>query len=188
MVRLINKLKGNNMNKLAVAVLAMSVLGGVGVASAADYKNTVSLGYAHTHLSGLISGNAAGANLKYNWEHLNSGFGVVGSLTYTEADLNNYYYGYRVGEVNYTSFLVGPSYRFNDFLSTYIMLGGASGEVKDNFGHSESKTSFAYGIGIQVNPVEHFAINASYEHAKFSTQLGDDIDAGTWVLGVGYSF
>ncbi|HDN4684898.1 TPA: Ail/Lom family outer membrane beta-barrel protein [Salmonella enterica subsp. enterica serovar Ball] len=174
------------MNKLAVAVLVMSVIGGVGAANAADYKNTVSLGYALTHMSGPVSGNAGGVNLKYNWEHLNSGFGVMGSVTYTSADVD--YYGYRLGDVNYTSFLVGPSYRFNDYISTYVMLGGARGELEDNFGHSDSKTSFAYGLGVQVNPVENFAINASYEHSKFSTQLGGDIDTGTWVLGVGYSF
>lgn len=53
MVRLINKLKGNNMNKLAVAVLAMSVLGGVGVANAAAGDSTFSVGYAQIHSKGL---------------------------------------------------------------------------------------------------------------------------------------
>ncbi|ECE6544858.1 Ail/OmpX [Salmonella enterica subsp. enterica] len=175
------------MKKIALIALAGLALGSAGVANAAeDYKNTLSIGYAYTDIGGPVSGNANGANIKYNWEDLNSGFGVVGSVTYTSTDVK--YSGYKIGEVDYTSFLIGPSYRFNDYLSVYALLGGAHGKAEDNWGYSESKTSFAYGAGLQLNPVKNIAVNASYEHASFSTGYSDDIKAGTWILGVGYSF
>ncbi|EDV5024205.1 outer membrane beta-barrel protein [Salmonella enterica subsp. enterica serovar Ball] len=175
------------MKKLTVAALVALAIGCSGVVHAADYKNTVSVGYAYTDLSGLISGNANGVNVKYNWEDLGSGFGVMGSFTYTTADVDGPY-GYKLGDADYTSLLVGPSYRFNDYLSAYIMVGAGNGHIKDNWGDSDSKTSFAYGAGIQLNPVENIAVNASYEHTRFSTDADSDIDAGTWVIGVGYSF
>ncbi|EAN3757403.1 TPA: Ail/Lom family outer membrane beta-barrel protein, partial [Salmonella enterica subsp. enterica serovar Typhi str. AG3] len=78
------------MKKIVVAVLVGLALGSIGVANAAGYKNTVSIGYAYTDLSGWLSGNANGANIKYNWEDLDSGFGAMGSVTYTSADVNNY--------------------------------------------------------------------------------------------------
>ncbi|EAA7762217.1 outer membrane beta-barrel protein [Salmonella enterica] len=174
------------MKKIAVAVLFGLALGSIGVANAAGYKNTVSIGYAYTDLSGWLSGNANGANIKYNWEDLDSGFGAMGSVTYTSADIHNY--GYKVGDADYTSLLVGPSYRFNDYLSAYVMIGAANGHIKDNWGNSDNKAAFAYGAGIQLNPIENIAVNASYEHTRFSTDADSDVKAGTWVLGVGYSF
>lgn len=57
------------MEKIAVAVLVGLALGSIGVANAAGYKNTVSIGYAYTDLSGWLSGNANGANIKYNCCH-----------------------------------------------------------------------------------------------------------------------
>ncbi|EAA8947797.1 hypothetical protein B6440_25215 [Salmonella enterica] len=36
--------------------------------------------------------------------------------------------------------------------------------------------------------IEKIAINASYEHTQFSTDADSDVKAGTWVIGVGYSF
>lgn len=63
------------MKKIVVAVLVGLALGSIGVANAAGYKNTVSIGYAYTDLSGWLSGNANGANIKYNWEDLDSGLG-----------------------------------------------------------------------------------------------------------------
>lgn len=49
------------MKKIVVAVLVGLALGSIGVANAAGYKNTVSIGYAYTDLSGWLSGNANGA-------------------------------------------------------------------------------------------------------------------------------
>ncbi|HCM1954409.1 TPA: outer membrane beta-barrel protein [Salmonella enterica subsp. salamae serovar 9,46:z4,z24:z39:z42] len=174
------------MKKLTVAALVALTMGCAGVVHAADYKNTVSVGYAYTDLSGWLSGNANGVNVKYNWEDLGSGFGVMGSFTYTTADIREY--GYKQGDADYTSLLIGPSYRFNDYLSAYVMVGGARGHIKSNWGYSDNKTSFAYGLGVQLNPVENIAVNASYEHASFSTDADSDVRAGTWVIGVGYSF
>ncbi|WP_237120482.1 outer membrane protein, partial [Salmonella enterica] len=87
--------------------------------------------------------------------------------------------GYKVGDADYTSLLVGPSYRFNDYLNAYVMIGAANGHIKDNWGNSDNKTAFAYGAGIQLNPVENIAVNASYEHTSFSTDADSDVKAGT---------
>ncbi|HHB9499195.1 TPA: Ail/Lom family outer membrane beta-barrel protein [Salmonella enterica] len=102
---------------------------------------------------------------------------VYAYVTYTSADVNNY--GYKVGDADYTSLLVGPSYRFNDYLNAYVMIGAANGHIKDNWGNSDNKTAFAYGAGIQLNPVENIAVNASYEHTSFSTDADSDVKAGT---------
>ncbi|MBE8388470.1 Ail/OmpX, partial [Leptospira interrogans serovar Pomona] len=50
------------MKKIVVAVLVGLALGSIGVANAAGYTHTVSIGYAYTDLSGWFSGHANGAN------------------------------------------------------------------------------------------------------------------------------
>lgn len=176
------------MKKLTVVLLASFLGGSPGIANAADYKNTISVGYAYANLSGWIPGNAHGGNIKYNWENLDSGFGAVGSVTHVAADIYNY--GINLGTANSTSVLVGPSYRFNEYLSIYAMLGGAKGQVKENSGYTSSRTSFVWGVGFQVNPIKHFAINAAYERASFSVEdiRSSKLDVGTFIIGGGYSF
>ncbi|VUC87486.1 Ail/OmpX-like protein [Salmonella sp. NCTC 11881] len=172
------------MKQVLIAVLIVSVTGGL--AQAAGVKNTVSLGYAYTDLGGALSGNARGLNLKYNAEDLNSGFGGMGSFTFTTADIQSYSGG-KAGDMDYSSFLVGPSYRFNEYLNAYVMAGLGHGHIDDKRDNSGKKTGFAYGAGVQINPVENIAINASYEYSRFSA-YDSKVNAGTWVLGVGYSF
>ncbi|WP_254554076.1 Ail/Lom family outer membrane beta-barrel protein, partial [Salmonella enterica] len=61
----------------------------------------------------------------------------------------------------------------------FVMIGAEIGHIKGNWGNSDIKTAFAYGAGIQLNPVENIAFNASYEHTCFSTDADSDVKAGT---------
>lgn len=175
------------MNKITAVVLSVLIIGSTGIASAADYKNTASIGYAQTQLSGFYSGGMPGVNLKYHWEDLNSGFGAIASVSYTENNISN---GWG-GKVKQTTFLVGPSYRFNDYISAYVMAGIANGKVDvPAWDDHQSQNKFTYGAGVQVNPTADWAIDASYQYARFDSgyEPSPHINAGTWVVGVGYSF
>ncbi|EBT1278908.1 outer membrane beta-barrel protein [Salmonella enterica] len=177
------------MNKITVAVMACLAVGSVGVANASDLHHTVSVGYAQTHASYYgISKEMPGFNVKYHWEDPDTSIGVIGSFAYTKKNLSN---GDTSGNLTYTSYTVGPSFRFSDYLSGYVLVGLGYGKIEAHDEDSSawaSKTSFAYGAGVQVNPVENVAIDASYVYTQFSDGYGSNIDAGTWMLGVGYRF
>ncbi|WP_016674751.1 Ail/Lom family outer membrane beta-barrel protein, partial [Yersinia pestis] len=51
------------------------------------------------------------------------------------------------------------------------------------YGKKEEQDSLAYGVGMQFNPLNNIAIDASYEYTKLK-----DANIGTWVLGIGYRF
>ncbi len=175
------------MNKIAVVVLAGLALGSIGVANADLPANTLSIGYAQTQLGGFYSGSMPGVNVKYHWEDMSSGFGAIASASYTRADIEN---GWG-GTVEQTSFLIGPSYRFNDYLNAYLLLGIANGKVDvPAWDDHQSQSVFSYGAGLQVNPATNWAIDASYQYARFDSHYdySPHIDAGTWVIGVGYRF
>ncbi|ENC7115915.1 outer membrane beta-barrel protein [Salmonella enterica] len=175
------------MKKITAVILTCLIAGSVGVANAADYKNTASIGYAQTQLGGFYSGGMPGVNLKYHWEDLDSGFGAIASTSYTENNISN---GWG-GKIKQTTFLVGPSYRFSDYFNAYVMAGIANGKVDvPALNDHQSQNKFTYGVGFQVNPVDYLAIDASYQYARFNSgnEISPHIDAGTWVIGVGYSF
>ncbi|WP_193014578.1 MULTISPECIES: Ail/Lom family outer membrane beta-barrel protein [Gammaproteobacteria] len=171
----------------AASALAISTFS-FGVQAALD--NTLSVGYAQSSIKldgNKFADNPKGINFKYNHEFDND-WGVIGSLTYTKLTYNFYSRWGKIGstEIDYVSLTAGPSYRFNDYFSAYglIGLGHANQEDKYYYGNDEySKTSMAYGLGLQVNPIPNVAIDASYEYSKL-----DDAKFGTWVLGVGYRF
>ncbi|WP_033851391.1 Ail/Lom family outer membrane beta-barrel protein, partial [Yersinia wautersii] len=82
--------------------------------------------------------------------------------------------------------MVGPSVHFNDFFSMYALLGIGHGKAKASvlgYGKKEEQDSLAYGVGMQFNPLNNIAIDASYEYAKLK-----NANIGTWVLGIGYRF
>lgn len=83
-------------------------------------------------------------------------------------------------KLNYYSLLAGPVFRINDFVSVYGQVGVAYIKAhgsesytylnlsdKDSF--SLNKTGFAYGAGVQFNPVENVALTVGYEGASFSS-------------------
>ncbi|MBI6550746.1 Ail/Lom family outer membrane beta-barrel protein [Xenorhabdus lircayensis] len=160
-------------------------------------KRTISLGYAQSNASLNDSDKIVfnsmeldtkqhGLNLKYRYE-FNEHFGVIGSLTYTQYV---HEYNYPNSSVKFswknTSLMVGPAYRFNDYISAYGLIGMT--HSKAGFSDTEDKditkkTSLSYGAGLQFNPTSSWAIDASYSYAKFK-----EANLGTWVLGVGYRF
>ncbi|MDC9590152.1 Ail/Lom family outer membrane beta-barrel protein [Xenorhabdus sp. XENO-10] len=160
-------------------------------------KNTISLGYAQSngslknnieiyHNDKKMSTNQHGLNLKYRYE-FNEHFGVISSLTYTQNVHKYDYYGSSSKfEWKNTSLMAGPTYRFNDYISAYGLIGathskvGISDAEVNNF---ETKTSLSYGAGLQFNPASNWAVDASYSYTNLKYAK-----LGTWVLGVGYRF
>lgn len=173
------------MKKIMTVALTALIFCSISTANAENDKNTVSVGYAHTAVSGFLSGNVLGINLKYHWEDLDSGLGVIASTSYNEMDITNI----DGGKVKLGTFLLGPSYRFNEYFTLYAMAGAANAKYESNIA-DDDQTKFTYGLGFQVNPANNWAIDASYQYAKFNTAYDSHphVDTGTWVLGVGYSF
>ncbi|WP_411572092.1 Ail/Lom family outer membrane beta-barrel protein [Xenorhabdus nematophila] len=104
----------------------------------ANGKHTISLGYAQTNTKLKVMANnekpskdPRGLNLKYRYE-INDQWGVIGSVTQTK--LNLYYAPNRVDkrgrnadeDITYRSLMAGSTYRFNDYISTYALIGAAS--------------------------------------------------------------
>ncbi|AKH65132.1 MULTISPECIES: Ail/Lom family outer membrane beta-barrel protein [Photorhabdus] len=181
------------------ALVASVVAVGLSVfafAANASGESTISGGYAQSHTKfddkdaeSLFGGNSKGFNLKYRYE-LDSNFGVIGSFTYTHLNSDAHVGGIKVAklDLDYYSLMAGPTYRFNEYVSVYGMVGAAHGKVKvSDFitpqSGSESKTSVGYGLGLQFNPMPNWTIDTSYEYSKL-----DELKIGTWVVGVGYRF
>ncbi|NHB86710.1 Ail/Lom family outer membrane beta-barrel protein [Photorhabdus tasmaniensis] len=161
-------------------------------AANASGESTISGGYAQSHakMDGQkIDDNPKGFNLKYRYE-LDNNFGVISSLTHTYLGDDHYQGGRKEAEsdMDYFSLMAGPTYRFNEYVSVYGMVGAAHGKVKysdyvGSMSGSKSKTSVSYGLGLQFNPMPNWTIDTSYEYSKL-----DDLKIGTWVVGVGYRF
>ncbi|RAX04391.1 MULTISPECIES: Ail/Lom family outer membrane beta-barrel protein [unclassified Photorhabdus] len=172
-------------------------------------EHTISGGYAQSHVkfddknladyhldNNPLGGNPKGFNLKYRYE-LDSNWGVIGSFTYTHLGNDLYINSSKIGksELDYYSLMAGPTYRFNEYVSAYGMIGAAHGKVKASYlvnsnsgSDGYSKTSIGYGLGLQFNPVPNWTIDTSYEYAKFNEASLGDLKVGTWVVGVGYRF
>ncbi|MFD0707592.1 attachment protein [Photorhabdus luminescens] len=160
-------------------------------------EHTISGGYAQGHvkadeikvndekLDKKFDENLKGFNLKYRYE-LDNNFGVISSFTYTHKGIEPM--PSVKADMDYYSLMAGPTYRFNEYVSAYGLIGAAHGKVKSEGSNSNSdfkynKTSVAYGLGLQFNPMPNWTIDTSYEYSKLN-----DIKIGTWVVGVGYRF
>ena len=169
------------MNKIArFSALAVVLAASVGTAFAAT--STVTGGYAQSDMQGEAN-KAGGFNLKYRYEQDNSPLGVIGSFTYTEKDRTEAGV-YQKGQ--YYGITAGPAYRLNDWASIYGVVGVGHGKFQDNSfpnKHDMSDYGFSYGAGMQFNPIENVALDFSYEQSRIR-----NVDVGTWIAGVGYSF
>lgn len=178
------------MKKTLLATSLIACLSIMSVNVYAANENTVSIGYAQNNISAAgnsLNKDLKGFNFKYRYE-INNALGLIGSFTHTHQgyNLSDGYGDVGSGDFDYYSFTAGPSYRFNEYVSAYGLIGAARGKVSLSVfdeSVSESKTAMAYGVGVQFNPLPNIAIDASYEHTKLS-----DIKVGTWMLGVGYRF
>ncbi len=158
--------------------------------SAAQATQTVSLGYAQAKVDDFK--DAKGITAKYHYQG-DSALGIIGSFTYLGAKEDYYDRDFNSNDttkIKYYSLMAGPSYRFNDVVSVYGLAGIGRGkstweEDGDAFRQSgsESKSSFAYGAGIQITPVANWAIDIGYEGTKIDETRVDGFN-----IGVGYRF
>ncbi|WP_333669822.1 Ail/Lom family outer membrane beta-barrel protein [Acinetobacter guillouiae] len=157
-------------------------------------EHTVSVGYAQTKADDFK--DLKGINAQYRFEK-EYPVGLVVSTSYVSGDeKSNYGYGEEKAEVKSFSLLAGPAYRFNQYVSAYALAGFAN--VKSNYSDREfdgsysysdnlTKTSFAYGVGIAVNPVQNISLYAGYEGTKVKFE-GESAKLNGFNVGVGYRF
>ncbi|EFK4582232.1 outer membrane beta-barrel protein [Escherichia coli] len=158
------------------------------LAKAEMNHHTISAGYALTHLDGSwYSGNMSGINVQYSYEPSQSKIGIVSDFNWSTAKLSN-----SDGHISYMSFLAGPSYRLNEHISAYALLGTAKAKL-----HSDGQTvgtwSLAYGVGIRYLPQKNWSIDitwtrARYNLANYHTNESSYLNTNTWATGIGYSF
>ncbi len=182
-------------------------------ALAAAGDSTLSAAYAEIYTGkylkdvGKSDRVADGVNVKYRYE-MNDTWGVIGSVTYARgtpsfavAGITGQGIGYGDAKtrLEYMSFQAGPSYRFNEFFSAYVMSGVATTKYEgsahlygndasgNNFSWygkaSERKTNLAYSVGLQLNPLKELAIDVSFEGSGFDSWKTSGINAG-----LGWSF
>jgi len=82
----------------------------------------------------------------------------------------------------------GPAFRLNDWASIYGVVGIGYGKYQANDTSSRDKADtsdvgFSYGAGMQFNPMQDIAVDVGYEQSRIR-----NVDVGTWIAGVGYSF
>lgn len=161
---------------------------------AADH--TVSVGYANMKVDDFK--NLKGVNAQYRYE-TQSPWGAVVSSTYVSGKEDTQYDFDEVehAKVKYFSLLAGPSYRFNEYVSTYVLVGLAQTKSSYDFydygfniyeHNSLKKTSVAYGVGVSVNPVENIAINLGYEGTRFKGFEDQTAKLNGFNISVGYKF
>lgn len=201
------------MKKIFITSLIATLFASVSINAFAAGKTTLSLDYAQNYLRIKDSDlkkmdHPDGINIKYRHE-INHHLGIIGSFTHTaqEEKINvssfNNFMQLDSMEISYSSLSVGPGYRFNDYISIYGLVGFARSriEFEGKVGmlgiatipvsrSIKSKNAFVYGAGVQFNPVKNLAIDVSYEYTKLSYKNIDldDINIGSWMLGVGYRF
>lgn len=149
-----------------------------------------------------------GINIKYRYE-FDDNWGVIGSFTYAREKYDGHINlsepsgdvsGSGKGSIkgDYFSLLAGPAYRVNDYVSGYAMIGLAKSKIKysadyaynydgdsenGSYREDRSRTSFAYGVGLQFNPVKNIAIDVAYEGSG-----SGDWKTNGFNVGVGYTF
>ncbi|WP_145501043.1 Ail/Lom family outer membrane beta-barrel protein [Yersinia similis] len=178
------------MKKILLTYSLISCLSTVSANIYAADKNSISVGYAQSHVKvggASLGDNSQGFNLKYRYE-FNNHWGVINSFSYTHKGYDFYYGNSKVGSgnIDFYSLEIGPTFRINEYISLYGLIGASHGKSKLSLfdqSDSVSKTAMVAGLGGQINPYPNVVIDASYEYSK----LGD-AKVGTWMLGAGYRF
>lgn len=159
--------------------------------SVAAGSNTVSFGYAQTHLSALQNSGSKelrGFNIKYRYE-FSEHWGFIGAFTATRNEVEHYTWQSAKlkkdgsDTIDYRSTMFGPTYRFNDYLSVYGNAGLARLKIKNHHASDSTDDSFAYGAGAIVNPLSRLSVDLSWEATRFFS-----VDANTFGLSIGYRF
>ncbi|MGK3160207.1 Ail/Lom family outer membrane beta-barrel protein [Enterobacter kobei] len=82
----------------------------------------LSLGYANSHYTGVISGKSPGFNMKYNIENTTGKLGIMASITSTSQELHVKNRNTK-GRVSSLSVTAGPSWYINEAVSIYGLVG-----------------------------------------------------------------
>lgn len=175
--------------------LILACISGVSInAMAADH--TVSVGYAQIKADDFK--NLKGVNLQYRYEN-QSPWGATVSTTFASAKEDTYYNSDEKehAKVSYYSLLAGPTYRLNEYVSFYALAGFANTKTSydhNNYAYNYSehtsmkKTSFAYGAGAVVNPMENLSVYLGYEGTEFKGYENQTAKLNGFNIGVGYKF
>ncbi len=177
-----------NINKnLLTLSLLLAAIGSCSMAEADT--QTVSLGYSNAKMDGFK--NIHGVTAKYHYQPENS-LGFISSLTYMDGTEKFNDYGDK-GKVQlkYYSLLVGPSYRVNEFISLYGLVGAAHGKEKGSLINAKGvyvsgkihESGFAYGAGVQIAPAANWSIDVGYEGSTFR-----EVKINGFNIGLGYHF
>ena len=180
---------------LSSLFLSVSTLSVVPVAHADTHS--LSLGYAQSRIEHFK--DIRGVNLKYRYE-AETPVGLVASFSW-QSGKHDESGGLPGGaswhsnvKAKYWSLLAGPSLRVNEFVSLYALAGAGTARVdvkerirmadyREEFSGSQSRTGFAWGIGVQFNPAENVVIDVGYEGSKI-----DAMKVNGFNLGIGYRF
>ncbi|HBA9262845.1 TPA: Ail/Lom family outer membrane beta-barrel protein [Escherichia coli] len=191
------------MKKLVViSVMILSVMSGSTLAD----NHTLSAGYAQSKVQDFK--NIKGVNLQYRYEW-DSPVSVVGSFSYMKGDWSDSHrdeaddFYRQQTDIKYYSFLAGPAYRLNDYISFYGLVGISHTKAKGDYewrnsvGADESdgylsesvskkSTDFAYAAGVIINPRGNMSVNVGYEGTKADIYGKHSVNGFT--VGVGYRF
>ncbi|HGA5581313.1 TPA: Ail/Lom family outer membrane beta-barrel protein [Salmonella enterica subsp. enterica serovar Potsdam] len=155
-------------------------------------KHSVSMGYATGSLfvndNKSSDGSPDGMNFKYRYE-FNDTWGIVGSFTFSGDTIGDFV----KTDWGYTSYQVGPSWRINDYVSLYYLLGIARADSDVSTmseKHTFKKNDLVGSFGFQVNPLPKMVVDVGYEYAKFHDypQNGNNIESLLFNIGLGYHF
>lgn len=157
-------------------------------------NNNLSIGYTQGKVA---DGNTLnGVNIKYRYE-LNDKLGVMAASSFMSGKKDNVapynQFGKNKRDTSYASLLVGPSYRINEVVSVYGLAGAAKSKTKievggnNGFKKDHNKTAFAYGAGIQINPVKNMVVDVGYEGSKAHNGQKDK-NMHAFNIGVGLRF
>ncbi|KAB8313107.1 Ail/Lom family protein [Erwinia endophytica] len=169
-------------------------------------RHTLSAGYAYQEVKHF--NHFAGINLKYRYE-FNHRYGLISSFSFISG--SDPYDGLSSTgrtvknnvRVKTTSFLVGPAYRINRHVSIYGLIGLNNGQVSysplrdssgtrpfardDNLYGMKHTNSFAWGGGVQINPVSFLTVDLGYEGTRADIK-GKRYTMSGFNIGMGYSF
>lgn len=197
---------------------ALAVASVISISSAhaeLESEHALSVGYAWTSNKIFFGNDDNGVKLQFEPKGINLKYlygmtpelGIITSFTYlghkNGLELKLYDEAACLSkDFKYYSLLVGPSYRFNEWITAYATAGIAHSKLKlqanilnilgaanANGAHSLSnkKTSLSGMIGFQVSPLPNIFIDASFEYTKMASG-GAQEKAGTWAIGLGYRF
>lgn len=170
------------MKKTVVALTLTAAV--MAIATPAMAESGITLGVGHANIQLSVDGareKMRGVNI-YSSKEWDGKIGGILSATSSQKSINS-------GKLSYYDVMAGPSYRFNEYVKAYALLGTVGLKASSKAGGSSSKLTFGYGAGVQFYPTHNFAINLGY--VRSSVKLNDvslKIKINTWYIGMGYQF